>query len=193
MDDEKNRERRMTLLKYGNTNTFLINGLLIDTDYAGTLGVFYREIKSQGIKVSDLKYVLATHYHPDHCGLIGELQRLGVRLVLTETQVDSVHFPDYIFQRDGIRYIPVNEKEAMVIKCADSRAFLQTLGIEGKILSTPNHSRDSVSVILDSGECIVGDLQRREYDPELEDWKNLMKRHPRRICYGHGPMEELAE
>ena len=27
-------------LKYGNTNTFLISGLLIDTDYAGTPGAF---------------------------------------------------------------------------------------------------------------------------------------------------------
>jgi len=181
----------MTLLKYGNTNTFLINGLLIDTDYAGTLGAFYKEIGNHQIRVSDLKYVLATHYHPDHCGLIGELQRQGVKLVLMDMQVDSVHFPDYIFQRDGINYVPADEEGALVVHCADSRAFLQTLGIHGEIISTPSHSRDSVSVILDSGDCYVGDLQRREYDRDEEDWKSVMSFHPRRIYYAHGPMAEV--
>ena len=36
-------------LKYGNTNTYYIpgrgGGLLVDTDYAGTLGAFYRALK----------------------------------------------------------------------------------------------------------------------------------------------------
>ena len=57
-------------LKYGNTNTFFIHGisgnLLINTDYAGTLPAFYRAIKVHNIKISDITYVLATHYHPDH-------------------------------------------------------------------------------------------------------------------------------
>lgn len=183
----------MTLLRYGNTNTFMINGLLIDTDYAGTLGAFYKAIKSHGIQVSDLKSILATHYHPDHCGLIGELQRQGVRLVLMDVQADSVHFPDRIFQRDGINYLPADEKEALIVKCANSREFLQTLGIQGEIISTPSHSKDSVSVILDSGDCFVGDLQRREYDPDEDDWKRVMSFRPKRIYYAHGPMAELMK
>lgn len=181
----------MVSLKYGNTNTFLINGLLIDTDYAGMLGAFYRAIKEQGIRIPDLKYVLATHYHPDHCGLIGELQRQGVKLALMDVQAESVHFSDYIFEREGKAYIPVSEKDAVIIRCADSREFLQTLGIQGEIIPTPGHSRDSVSVVLDSGDCFVGDLQRRDYDPGLDDWKEIMKRSPKRIWYAHGPMEEL--
>jgi hypothetical protein len=41
----------ITRLKYGNTNTYFVNGLLIDTDYAGTLPAFYRVIKEKGIAV----------------------------------------------------------------------------------------------------------------------------------------------
>ena len=67
----------MMKLRYGSTNTFLIpchNGfLLVDTDYAGTLPAFYKAIKQNGIKISDIVYVLATHYHPDHMGLIPDL------------------------------------------------------------------------------------------------------------------------
>ena len=70
-------------LKYGNTNTYFVNGLLIDTDYAGTLSAFYKEIKKNGISLTDIKNVLVTHYHPDHMGLIGELTELVVKLLLT--------------------------------------------------------------------------------------------------------------
>lgn len=49
--------------------------ILIDTDYAGTMPAFYKTIKGLGIRVSDITYVLATHYHPDHIGLVSELMR----------------------------------------------------------------------------------------------------------------------
>ena len=91
-------------LRYGNTNTFLISCscgyLLVDTDYAGTLPAFYRSIKQVGVRVSDIAYVLATHYHPDHMGLIPDLMKQGVKLLLVDTQKDSVHFSDHIFARD---------------------------------------------------------------------------------------------
>ena len=48
----------MIKLKYGNTNTFFISGdngnLLIDTDYEGTLSKFYKAIKINNIKVSNI-------------------------------------------------------------------------------------------------------------------------------------------
>ena len=104
-------------LKYGNTNTFFIHGisgnLLINTDYAGTLPAFYRAIKVHNIKISDITYVLATHYHPDHIGLISELMELGVKLLLIDTQVEYIHFSDEIFSRDAqMKYVPINKEDA---------------------------------------------------------------------------------
>lgn len=72
----------LTNLKYGNTNTFLIYGksgnILIDTDYVGTLSLFYKAIKEHDISVKDIDYTLATHYHPEHIGLVSELMEQGV-------------------------------------------------------------------------------------------------------------------
>lgn len=69
-------------LHYDQTRTYLIpNGdksLLIDTDWPGTLPQFFTAIKAVDIKVSDIAYVTITHYHPDHMGLVGELQALGI-------------------------------------------------------------------------------------------------------------------
>lgn len=101
-------EHRIIKLKYGNTNTYLVNNLLIDTDYAGTLPAFFREIKKHGIALSDIQYVLATHYHPDHMGLLGDCTALGIHLLLFWHQTDFVHTSDAIFQREPwLPYQPV--------------------------------------------------------------------------------------
>ena len=187
----------MIKLRYGNTNTFLLCGnaanLLIDTDYAGTLPAFYKEIKRHSIDVRDITYVMATHYHPDHMGLIGELMEHGVKLLLIDAQTEYVHFSDEIFGREKqIKYTPIDESHATVISCAESRSFLISMGINGEIISTPSHSEDSVSVILDDGDCIVGDLEPIDFldayedNPRLEkDWRRIMSYKPKRILYAH--------
>ena len=184
-------------LKYGNTNTFLIRGtkgnLLVDTDYAGTLPLFYKEIKRQNISLKDITYVFATHYHPDHMGLVSELMKQGVKLLLLDVQRAYVGFSDEIFARERrSEVVPICTEEATVISCGESREFFKNLGIEGEIISTPSHSNDSVSLILDDGTCIVGDLEPIEYLAAYEengklkaDWEVIMSRKPKRICYAH--------
>ena len=194
----------MIRLKYGNTNTFYIpgksGGLLIDTDYAGTLQAFFRALKTNHLELNYISYVLPTHCHPDHVGLIGELQKLGVRLLLIDTQLATVHYPDEIFRRDKhLRYVPIDENQATVIPCDESREFLRSIGIEGEIISTPSHSEDSVSVILDCGDCFVGDLEPYEYldgyddNPQLEnDWDLILSMKPKRILYAHANEKVLG-
>lgn len=66
------------------------------------------------------------------------------------------------------------------------------MGISGEIVPTPSHSEDSVSVILDDGNCIVGDLEPLEYlyayekNTKLEkDWQLIMSHSPKMIYYAH--------
>ena len=184
-------------LRHGNTNTFLVPGnggyLLVDTDYAGTLPAFYKALKIAGVQMKDIAFVLATHYHPDHMGLIPELMKQGVSLLLMDTQTEDVHYSDQIFAREkAMHFVPIDETEATVISCRNSRAFLAGIGIAGEIVSTPSHSRDSVSLILDDGDCLVGDLEPMEYlsayadNPALKaDWDTVMSFYPKRILYSH--------
>ena len=192
----------MIRLKYGNTNTFYIygsnGGLLFDTDYAGTMPAFYREIKRNGIAVKDIKYVLASHYHPDHIGLISELMKQGVELLIVDVQKDYIHYSDYIFARDKITYSPIDETLATVISCETSRDLLSRMGISGGIIHTPSHSRDSISLILDSGECFVGDLEPVEYLDGYEhneslqnDWDRIKSYSPEVIFYAHANQKTL--
>ena len=193
----------MIKLRYGNTNTFYIpgagGGLLVDTGWAGTLPQFFKAIKAAGIEMKAITGLLITHYHPDHMGLAGELQQRGVKLLIADVQRPSVHAPDEIFARDKrLTYRAVNENAAAHFSCAESRAVLKALGIDGEILSTPSHSEDSVSLLLDDGSCLVGDLEPLAYlagydeNPVLKsDWEKILKRKPKRILYAHANEQRL--
>lgn len=187
-------------LKYGNTNTFLIKGeygnLLVDTDYAGTIQAFYKEIKRNNIRLSDITYVIATHYHPDHIGLIS---KLGINLLLIDSQVNYINFSDKIFYKDQfLNYEPIDINKATIININNSRDFLKSLGIDGEIISTTSHSADSISIILDNGHCIVGDLEPYEYldayddnDELKNDWNKVFSYNPKIIYYSHNIKKEI--
>ncbi len=192
----------MIRLKYGNTNTFFIHGgnggLLFDTDYAGTLPAFYKAVKQNGIAVKDIGYVLASHYHPDHMGLISGLMERGVKLLAVDVQKDFIHYSDDLFARDYPDYSPIDESTATVISCEESRDFLARMGIQGEIIRTPSHSEDSISLVLDDGDCFVGDLEPFEYLEGYQenlalksDWEHVLSFCPRRICYAHIPEKRL--
>lgn len=194
----------ITRIKYGNTNTFLIRGtkgsLLVDTDYAGTLPAFYKAIKELGIKVSDISYVLATHYHPDHIGLVSELTDQGVKLVVMESQTDFIHYSDPIFAREPhLNYRPIDERNALILKFDEAPSFLDSLGINGNIGRTLSHSEDSIYVSLSDGTFILGDLEPLEYleaykDNQLlkTDWDNILKQDPKLLLYAHANEKRLS-
>lgn len=182
-------------LKYGNTNTFFISGqkgILIDTDWAGTLPAFFKKIKRSDIRISDIGYLLITHYHPDHMGISGELIQLGVKLLVVDVQREFIHSSDEILRRSGAEFVPIDEKSgAVFVSCAESREFLRRIGIDGEIIHTPGHSDDSISLILDGGAAFVGDLPPIDvadgYDDDTirKSRDLIMSYSPKVVYYGH--------
>lgn len=188
-------------LKYGSTNTYLVGSLLIDTDMPGTLPALRRELKAHGIPSERIRYVLVTHYHPDHMGLVGELIQSGVKLLLPAHQTGHVHSSDAILTRDKhSAFIPVDEQKALVIAGGESRTFLAGIGIAGEIVATKSHSPDGAALILDDGNAFVGDLEPREfldgYDDNRalrEDWDMILSRGAKIIRYGHANEQQISE
>lgn len=192
----------VTELTYGRTKTFLINGkLLIDTDWAGTLSAFLNCIKELGISLDGIEYLLVTHYHPDHMGIAADLMARGVKLLVMDVQKNFIHRPDGIFAEEKkTRFTPIPDEQVIYLKCEDSRDFLKKLGIEGKIIATPGHSDDSISLILDEGKAaFIGDippLEQIEYyhDTVLKkSVETILGRGVKTLYHSHWPDEEIME
>lgn len=183
-------------LHYDNTNTYIISGekglLMFDTGWAGTFMKMCKALGEQGMKLQEVKYLLVSHFHPDHMGLAGELAKQGVTVVVMESQKEFVHASDHIFERDKrFVYEPVNDEKTRLVTFEDSREFLLELGIQGSIIPAPGHSDDSISLVLDSGDVFVGDLyplyelEAHEEPDVQESWKRILAMKPKRIFYGH--------
>lgn len=189
-------------IKYGTTNTYLIKGtegsLLFDTGWAGTLKAFCHAMGDAGEKVQDINFILISHFHPDHMGIAQDIADMGPKIAVIDIQKDFIHSSDRIFAKDkSVEFTPIRDEEVKIITLDESRAFLKELGIDGEILSTPGHSDDSISLVLDSGEIFVGDLNPL-YELELhrgtqieKTWNTLLARNPRKVCYGHAPAADL--
>ena len=182
------------LLKYGNTNCYYIKGekgsILVDTDWAGTLQAFYKKVKE--LNITNIDYLLITHYHPDHMGIVQDIiDNVNVKLLVIDVQKDYIHCSDKIFEKNkNINFNPICT-EPLIISCKDSRKFLNNLGINGEIIYTPGHSDDSISLILDEGIALVGDLYDLNSAITFNDekinnsWNKILSYNISKIYYGH--------
>lgn len=180
---------------YASTNYYAIdikNGkLLVDCGWPGTLPQFNKVLQRKGIALGEIKYLLVTHFHPDHAGLVQELKNQGMRLILPECQADFVApFAGY-FKDKSFPYIEIRQNDNLNLKLQDSRRFLGSTGLEAEILHTPGHSEDSITLILDDGYAFTGDLHPAFIDSEdritRQSWDRIHQHGITRIYPGHGP------
>lgn len=186
---------------YSSTNYWLIGPeparLLVDVGWPGTLSKFLHELKRADVPLRNIKYMLATHYHPDHAGLVGDLLDKGVRLVLLDTQLAAIPLLERLVKaRDNFH--PIDASGAIQLTAATSRAWLRGIGIAGEFLSTPGHSNDSVTLVLDSGEAFTGDLTMPGFAAEAQlpqveaSWANIRAHGAKTVYPAHGGVRPLA-
>ena len=81
-------------LGYQSTNYYAIQikdgFLLFDCGWPGTLPQFTAEFKRKGIPLQGIKYILVSHFHPDHAGLVEEFKKLR-RKDVTDGKSDGVY------------------------------------------------------------------------------------------------------
>lgn len=172
--------------------------LLIDAGWPGTLPKLRAAHTRMGIQERDLRYLLCTHFHPDHAGIAQDLKNLGVRLIVPPEQEHGA-----IAQRTIMRprdpYIDIDMATNLTLPLAESAAFLASVGIPGCLIHTPGHSDDSVSLVLEDGRAFIGDLYGRAWSPEPDQakvdrsWRALQAAGARRIFPGHGPIDRPIE
>jgi hydroxyacylglutathione hydrolase len=212
------------------TNVFLIRGdtgcVLVDTGHPGRADRILERLAKRGVAPDDIHLILLTHGHTDHFGNAAALrERTSAPVAIHALDADAVrqgiHQPDSLrptvlliapfIQISALRNIAVPDRapafEPDIIFEGEWR--LDEYGITGRVIPTPGHTPGSVSVLLDSGEAIVGDmvignflrLLRRPGFPIVawdlqrnrESVRRFLDLSPRIVYTGHGgPFENLA-
>ena len=191
-------------LYYAKTNTYLIEGiqgkLLFDTGWAGLFPAFCNALGEIKVAVQDINFILVSHYHPDHMGIVQNIADKGAILLVADVQNNYLHAPDGIFEKEKNKtFIPIRDDKIQKISIDEGSAVLSKIGINGRIIHTPGHSDDSISLFLESGDLFVGDLNPL-YELELhkgtqieESWNKLMALKPKKIYYGHAKTSVFDE
>ena len=161
--------------------------LLLDAGWE--LGQFTAQLARYQIPLKDIRYVMFTHTHPDHAGLIEDIRKLsGAKMIIHAAQIPFLADLEAFLARKG-GGTPIQLMKGDLI--SPDRAALNAIGIRGEIFLTPGHSDDSISLCLDSGAAFTGDLALPGFVTEeqavltCQSWKKLIDHGVKRFYPGH--------
>jgi glyoxylase-like metal-dependent hydrolase (beta-lactamase superfamily II) len=223
---------RFHIINLGITKVYLLESpggyLLIDTGYPNDFYKFLKAMKRIDVAISEIQYLLLTHHHDDHAGFSSKLVKdTGCKLMvhsealsyLSEGRSEDISKPlnsciNLVFSVFSLyhgeyKFPPLTVKEDYIVISGDDNEILKNIGIDGKILHTPGHTHDSISVILSDGTAFVGDaamnilsfckikyrpIYIQDIDTVYKSWKKLINHGAKRIFPAHGenfPVEKL--
>jgi ribonuclease/clavin/mitogillin len=183
---------------YDSTNYYLLEpdtiGLLIDVGWPGTLPKLLSVFKRKGVPFQRIKYLLITHYHPDHAGLAQEIKNQGIQLIVIDRQL--AYIPALRrYMKPSHHYCEISLDGNINLRANESRSFLIRIGVSGEIICTPGHSEDSITLILDDGIAFTGDLnptQIQDSQSQIEaSWAKIRSYKVKTIYPGHGPVQHI--
>jgi len=196
--------------------------ILIDTGYERDKKRFYKQLRKHGVAIKDISYIFITHAHDDHVGLLSEIIRNNqeCKVILHKNAKQKLASgkndmtkSSYInrrvaavvgllgnFSKGGFHPYKVQEKDIIITQ--EVTSFYE-VGIDspGRIIYTPGHTEDSISMILDNGICFCGDaaanmlslLGTKNCIIVMEDlkkyyatWEKLLEEKITQIYPGHG-------
>lgn len=179
---------------YKSANYYLIDAgqycLAIDVGWPGTINDYGRQLRPTGKKIKDINYLIVTHFHPDHAGLVQELKNNGVRFIVFDVQLPHIALMEKVIQKKMI-YQPINLTDNIVLSTQNSREFLDKIGLSAEVVHTPGHTDDSISIAFDSGDVFVGDLRLEKHImpddfKSKNSWSRLRQLGATQIHPGHG-------
>lgn len=160
----------------GMSNGFFVRQgeTVLAVDGGGELNAdaYRKACEENGIDCKKIKLIILTHGHVDHFVNLGAVKELtGAPLLCHKKAERDVRegLEPRVFGRNKvgkavleiqkkmgnpISFIPKVEPDILI----EGEYDLKPWGVDGRLIETPGHSADSISVVLDSGDVIVGDL-----------------------------------
>lgn len=165
---------RIPIVPFGIVNCHLILGeqgcVLVDTGVPGSHRKIERALKAQGRSFKDIRLIVVTHAHMDHAGSAARVRELsGAPIAAHEGDLPyyqqrkpmtycSTGWVSRLFFRTGFIVQPYRPFTPDIVLSGDQVLDLTPYGIAGHARPTPGHTAGSVSLELESGDAMVGDL-----------------------------------
>lgn len=144
--------------------------ILVDTGAYFTEQDYISVFQKEGIEPKDIALIILTHAHWDHMAGFHILKKLTSAPFLCH-----INAVEAMKNGDRYEYSPRGEEGAKWFRTFEPHTWqnikdavpdivieddfdLRGYGINGKIVMTPGHSDSSISVVLESGEAIIGDF-----------------------------------
>ncbi|MHB9033313.1 MAG: MBL fold metallo-hydrolase [Anaerolineae bacterium] len=204
-------------LRLGMTQCYLVRGdgtILVDGGPLNQATLFLQGLTRLGIQPKEIGLIVLTHAHNDHVGSVKEIQDIcGAPIALHWQEKDLLEKGQTVLPK-GVtpwgrillslmkRTAQLEVPAAKVDLVLNNAGFpLSDYGIPGKIVYTPGHSLGSVSVLLDNGAALVGDLAMNGFPLRLgpglpiladnmemvyESWHTLLNQGAQTVYPGHG-------
>jgi glyoxylase-like metal-dependent hydrolase (beta-lactamase superfamily II) len=197
----------------------LVNGgsaILVDGGAPGELLRFTEGMERAGLSARAIRLVVITHGHWDHVGTAADIRRLTMAPLAMHARErewlergEKVMPPSVgvrgwlmaqMLNRGVVPWVLVPPSPVDVV-LTDQGLSLRPFGIPGRVVSTPGHSRGSVTVLLESGDAFVGDMAMNalpmtngpdlpifaeDMDQLKRSWRELLAAGAKTIYPAHG-------
>lgn len=207
-------EGKVQTIEFGHSNIYLLQTesgyILVDAgmpNMGEKLDCVFQELE---VNPKSIQLIIATHGHLDHVGSIAYAEKVtGGKILCHRTFAESMEdgtaeeaVPRNLLGRvlvflTSLQGSSFEGAEPDIV--IEDEFDLAEHGIAGRIIHTPGHSPSSISIILDNGEALIGDLVREEgsgkiglgmfYDDKqvlLESLEKVADLEPRTIYLSHG-------
>lgn len=204
----------------GNSNIWLLSNktesVLIDTGYKDNFDKIEMALKRNKIEYKDVKYIIITHSHYDHCGHLQELKKLtNAKIVahnLAKEEIEagfcdipagtklSTKFVSWFGKRLNTKFRTF--KASNVDIGFDDNLKLNAGDLELELFYTPGHNNNSICIAVENniftGDTCFNVMKPTVYPPFADDltllkesWKELIERDAELYFPGHGKAFEV--
>ncbi|AJP10204.1 MBL fold metallo-hydrolase [Clostridioides difficile] len=202
--------------------------VLIDTGYENGFKHFKKRISKFNIKIKDIRYIFLTHAHDDHVGFLNQIldESPNTKIVMHDKALEILYKGQNsfiggctsrtaflfcqimkLFGKGEHSFSPLKQEfEKRCILVSDKNRKEIEKELNGKIIDTPGHTDDSISLLIDDGVLFCGDSAMNGFPSThkitifaesklefIQSWKTIINTKPKMIYPGHGKPFEYSK